>query len=153
MTPIYERTVYGIYMMGFMAIVAAFISTAMFMSDDPDKPYWTLLIFAVVPLFFGVMKVSVDKRELRIRFPLGVPRRTLAIADIEAVTVTRSKMETGFGVSVKPSHGRYCISGPSAVSILMGNGRTVLVGTPEPEKLLKAIEKARSRNRAGTGEA
>jgi len=150
MTPIYERTIVGTFLIIYMVVIAAVMFTAMTLDDDADGSMWFLIIFAVVPLLFGVMKVSVDRRELRVRFLLGVPRATLAVTDIEACTVTRSKLETGFGMSIKPSHGKYCISGPSAVSILLRNGRTYLVGCPDPEQLLKAIEKARAR--AGTRE-
>ena len=148
MTPIYERTILGTYLLMFMLVMAAFLATTMMFSDpEPGegKPWYVLLFLLIAPILMGVMKVSVDQKSLRIRFMLGFPRHTVAIEDIDTFRVTRSWKETGFGVSVKVGQGRYCISGPSAVTILLRNGRTLLVGTPEPEALAKAIRKARAR--------
>lgn len=148
MTPIYERTIFGTTLMIFMLVMVAFIGSTMMMSDvqpGESKPWIALLTPLIFPILMGFMKVSVSTKELRLRFPFGFPRRTVPIEEIDAFRVTRSWRETGFGISVKPSNGQYCISGPSGVSILLHNGRTLLIGTPDPERLVKAIEKARTR--------
>ena len=146
MTPIYERTVIGTWLVGFMMIMAALMFAVVFMAEDADKALWTPVLILVVPLLLGVMRLSVTPRELRVRFWLGLPRRTVPIADIDTYRVTRSRMETGFGVSVKPMQGHYCMSGPGAVNILLKNGRNLMIGTPEPEKLVKALDRARKRS-------
>lgn len=143
MTPIYERTVVGIWLLIFSLVMAGMMLTLMTLGDDADAPLWAPALLLIAPLIFGLMRISVTRDELRIRFWAGFPRRTVTLAEIEAYRVTRSKRETGFGISVKPSHGRYCIAGPSAVAVLLRNGRTLLVGTPEPEKLVKALDRAR----------
>lgn len=145
MTPFYERTIVGTWLIGFMAIMAIIMYTLIAFSSDADEAWWPPLLLIIVPLFLGVMRIAVTPKELRLRFWLGLPRRTVPIEDVEAYRVTRSLKETGFGIQLKPERGSYCMSGPSAVSILLKNGRTLTIGTPEPERLVKALDKARKR--------
>lgn len=146
MTPIYERTIVGTWLLGFMLVMAALMAAVILLAGDSNEGWWTPLILLAMPLVFGVMRVSVGRDSLRVRFWLGVPRRTVPVERIDGYAVTRSRRETGFGVALRPLDGKFCISGPSAVSILLRNGRTLLVGTPDPEALVKALDRARRRH-------
>jgi len=146
MTPIYERTVVGTWFIGFLLVIAGLVTVPMLL--DPDAPFlwWVPLIVVAVPSLFMVLRVRLTRETLLVLSPLGFPWRRCAVADVEAYRVTRSWRETGFGVTLKPLDGKFCIAGPRAVSILLRNGRTVLVGVPDPETLVKALDRALKRS-------
>ncbi|HPF34360.1 hypothetical protein KDK88_00060 [bacterium] len=142
MTPIYERTVVGTWLLAFLALMT--LTTTLIMALGEDDPIWWLpAVWAAVFLWLAVLRIRVDTEALRIRFWTGVPRRTIPLAAIDAYRVTRSKRETHLGLALKPGDGKYVIAGPSAVNILLRDGRTVLIGTPDPEALVKALDRAR----------
>lgn len=146
MTPIYERTIIGTWLIIFFSVMAAIMIGLAWRAEGPGvMPWIPSLVFPAMLLFMGIMRITVTQTELRVRFWPGIVRKTVKLTDIDAYQVTRSRAETGFGIALKPSQNRYVISGPSAVSVLLSNGRTVMVGTPEPEKLVKALDKARKK--------
>ncbi len=147
----YERNIVGTGIMIFMIVMSTFIGVTLMQSERPegDATPWFVMAMPLLGIVIGGwMRVTVSAEELKLRFLLGVPRLTLKVAEIDALRPTRGWRATGFGASVSTSRGRYCIAGPSAVSILMRNGRTFLIGVPDPEKLAKAVERAKARSGA-----
>ncbi len=145
MTPLYEKTIVGWPMILFVACMAVFLAVLLAI-DGEGGAAWFSLALLLIPLLMGFMKVSVHVGELRIRFLTGFPRRTVDLHDVESMTVIRSWWKTGLGISVKPLQGRFCVTGPDAVVLTMKSGLPIVVGTPEPKKLLKALNRARDRH-------
>jgi len=69
MTPIYERTIVGTWLLGFMLVMAALMAAVILLAGDSNEGWWTPLIMLAMPLVFGVMRVSVGRDSLRVGTP------------------------------------------------------------------------------------
>ncbi len=122
-------------------------------NPGPDWILWLiLLLFGIAfPIFFMSLRLIVEVQEdhVDIRFRPFTHRR-IAFDDIE-----RAKMRNyhpireygGWGVKGW-SHRKmaYSVSGNEGVDLQMRDGTSVMIGSREPRKLERAIEKAMKRN-------
>jgi hypothetical protein len=103
------------------------------------------LLFAAAPLVlllvFGRLRVQVDAQALEWQFGyLGLPRWRLPLADIMAVTATRTGWVDGWGIHYRPGLGWvFNAWGFGAVRIEKRDGRVFRLGTDEPERLASVI--------------
>ncbi len=102
-----------------------------------------VLLFALV----GALTVEVDDRAIRLRFGVGVVRKTFALADVASCRPVRNKWYWGWGIRLIPAEGLerrhawlYNVSGLDAVELQMTDGRTFRIGTDEPQKLSDFIQ-------------
>jgi hypothetical protein len=118
----------------------------------PRAAIWFMFIAVGVltpALFFSMrLIVTVNRRELGIRmWPLY--RRTVAIGDIktvEAVTFRPILEFGGWGVrySMRRKAWGYTVSGKEGVQMELSNGKRILVGSEQNNRLAAAIEQARN---------
>lgn len=94
---------------------------------------------------WGSLTVRIEDGELRVRFGPGWPRKTVRLADIAAVEVTRTTFMEGWGVHRTRRGWLYNVSGFDAVLLRLANGRSMMIGTDEPRRLKTAIERAQAR--------
>jgi hypothetical protein len=95
-----------------------------------------------VLLVFGRFTVAVDEQTLEWRFGLlGVPRWRLALAEVSAVEVTRSRWFEGWGIRRTSEGMLYNIAGFGAVRLHCKNGRRLRLGSDEPERLAAFIRR------------
>jgi hypothetical protein len=115
-----------------------------------DVPALELALLAGLPLALllglGRLVIEIDGPVLRWRFGwLGWPRWQVALSDIVAVEKTRAPGAAGSGIR-NTGQGRLynvAIGGP-AVALALRDGRRILLGTPEPEKLAAFVEARRT---------
>jgi hypothetical protein len=74
-------------------------------------------------------------------------RKELSLSDIRSVEVTRTRFWEGWGVHKTSRGWLYNVSGFDALLITLYDGKTILLGTDEPEVLRAAILKAIGRSR------
>ena len=115
-----------------------------------DVPALELALLAGLPLALllglGRLVIELDGPALRWRFGwLGWPRWQVALSDIVAVEKTRAPATAGSGIRTTRQGRLYnvAIGGP-AVALALRDGRRILLGTPEPEKLAAFIEARRT---------
>ena len=94
---------------------------------------------------WGALTVRIEGEDLQVRFGLGWPRKTVRLAEIAVVEVTRTTFMEGWGVRRTRRGWLYNVSGFDAVLLRLTNGRTLMVGTDEPRRLKTAIERAQAR--------
>lgn len=136
----YRHTQTGVLILGILAMTAAVIGWAVASSGAPPVSWTGLLIVFVVGLLFGSLTVEVDQRAVRFWFGPGVFRKTIPLAEIAACQVVTNPWWYGWGIRLTP-HGRlYNVSGLRAVELQLRGGRTVRIGTDEPDKLCHRIE-------------
>jgi len=117
---------------------------------SPGVPLSLLLAMVGLPLallaVLGRLVIELDARELRWRFGwLGRPAWRVALAEIEAVEKTRAPARAGSGIRGLGRQRLYNVSiGGPAVGLKLRDGRHILLGTPEPERLAAYIEARRS---------
>ena len=100
----------------------------------------TAAVCAVVFVVFRSLTVVVTKDEIRIRFGVGVVRKTFQMMDVEACSVVTNRWWYGWGIKRGPGFWLYNIGGFDAVELKFLDGRRTRIGSDQPEQLASAIE-------------
>jgi hypothetical protein len=101
-------------------------------------------IFVATFLIFATLTVEVDAREVRIRFGIGLIRRTVELADILHTEVIRTRVWWGWGLHWTPSGWLYNVAGREAVRLVLASAKPVIVGSDEALALKQAIDARRA---------
>ncbi len=105
-----------------------------------------LPLFVLLFLAFDGLTIRIVGGELRWAFGVfGFPRGRVALDDIAAAEPTRTTFWEGWGIRYTRRGWLFNVSGYDAVLIRKANGKTFLLGTDEPRKLVAAIERAKRR--------
>lgn len=104
-------------------------------------------LLGIVPLLgfflFGKLVVSVDRDAVRLRFGfLGLIRRSIALERVAGARAVRNKWYYGWGIRLTPYGWLWNIQGLDAVQLHYNDGGNTRIGTDEPEKLVRAVERA-----------
>jgi hypothetical protein len=132
---------------GFLAGAVLFVGMTV-IGDLRDSPYAqvVLLLGAMLAVTIGWLWSSLTVRiaddALRVQFGLGLPRKTVPLADLESAEVTRTRFVDGWGVHRTRRGWLYNVSGFDAVLLRRKDGKALLVGTDEPRKLKAALDRA-----------
>jgi hypothetical protein len=107
-------------------------------------PAWTpALLAALLGLAlatFGWLTVEVDSRAVRLRFGVGLFRRTLPIADLVRCDRMRTRLRWGWGLHWTPAGWLYNVSGRDAVRLELRGERPVVIGSDDADALKTAID-------------
>lgn len=91
-------------------------------------------------LVLGRFTVAVGEAQVAWHFGfLGRPRWQLPLADITAVDITTSSGWEGWGIRSTKTGMLYNASGLGAVRLTLRDGRSLRLGSPEPERLAGCI--------------
>jgi len=96
---------------------------------------------------FGWLVVEVDAKAIDVRFGVGLIGRRFDIADVRRCERLRTRIWWGWGMHWTPSGWLYNVSGRDAVRVEFISQRAVMIGTDEPDALVRAIEAARGMHR------
>lgn len=99
-----------------------------------------LLIPIAATFLFGSLRSEVDRTHLRIRFGVGLVRRSWELRDIASAEAVRNPWYTGWGIRYLPGVVVYNVSGFDAVEIRTRGGKRVRIGTNDPAGLQRAIQ-------------
>lgn len=102
----------------------------------------TELVALVVFSLFFQLTVTVDERELKISFGIGLIKKAWQLEKIMTTTPVQTKWWEGFGIHYTSRGWLYNISGMEAVEIELESGRHFRIGTDEPRALIGAIKQA-----------
>jgi hypothetical protein len=100
-------------------------------------------ILAAAYVLFATLTVEVDAREIRIRFGIGLVRRTVELADVLHCEVIRTRVWWGWGLHWTPSGWLYNVAGREAVRLVLASAKPVIVGSDEALVLKQAIDARR----------
>ncbi len=89
---------------------------------------------------FRSLTVEVDDSEIKIQFGDGPIKKTFNLHDVTSVHAVRTTPLQGWGVHFTGYAWLYNIYGLDAVEVNFNNGKSVLIGTDEPDKLAAAID-------------
>ncbi len=93
-------------------------------------------------LLFGWLTVEITDDHLRFRFGIGLFRRSIPLDRIAGAVRTRSSWLHGWGIHLTPRGWLYNIGGLDAVEIRLVSGRSLLLGTDEPDALCAALRQS-----------
>ena len=96
-------------------------------------------------LCLGRLVVEVHPRELRWQFGyVGWPAWTQPLAEVASTQVVRTRFLRGAGIRGSGRHRFYTVRpGGLALCLHLHDGRTVTLGTPDPQRLATALEDRR----------
>jgi hypothetical protein len=141
---VYTRTQFAspLIWVSLLAVVLICIMTVLF-----EEPVWALyLVAALLVAVFAVfhkMTVSIDAEYLRVSYGPGLIRFRFPLGSIRSCKQVRNSWWYGLGIRWTPHGWLYNIAGLDAVELELEDGRTVRVGSPEPEVLCRQLSGAR----------
>ena len=98
-----------------------------------------MLIMLTTAFAFSSFTITVKNGQLDWRFGPGVLRKSVPVSSIVSAEATTTSVFNGTGVHLTSRGWLYNISGRSAVSVTLNDGRRFLLGTDEPARLVEAI--------------
>jgi hypothetical protein len=102
-----------------------------------------LLIAGFLALVFGTLTVEVDEEVVRLRYGIGVIRKTIPLPDVQACREVRNPWYVGWGIRLAPSGVIWNVSGFDAVELDFPFGRSFRIGTDDKAALAAAIAMAK----------
>jgi hypothetical protein len=98
-------------------------------------------ILIVVGYLFGSMYVRVDDHLLSWQFGPGLWKKTIALNEVVAIAPAQFTWWYGYGIRATPKGWLYRVSGDDAVGVTLRSGKTVFIGTDEPDRLVAALQR------------
>lgn len=107
---------------------------------------WLILVFLLgILVLFHNLTVTIDDRDLRISFGIGLIRKRFPLDQIESCQPVRNSWLYGWGIRLTPRGWLYNVSGLDAVELKMKSGKTCRIGTDEPAVLATAVRETLDR--------
>ncbi len=138
----YRHTQVGRILIAVVALATLLAAPFVAMSDGVLMLPVVLGAPVVGILLFGWLTVEIANGYLRFWFGIGLIRRRIPLDRIAGIACTRSSWLYGWGIHLTPRGWLYNIGGLDAVEIRLTSGRTVLLGTDEPDALRAAIQQS-----------
>ena len=121
-------------------------AAAFFIAPMPSP--WQYLVLGLAVFFlaliilFHSLTIEVDEEEIRMHFGPGFVRKTWMIDSCLDARQTKTRLIDGWGIKLTNKGWLYSVSMPDAVLIRFTTGKSVQLGTDEPEALLAALLEA-----------
>jgi len=110
----------------------------------PFVPFLVLaLLFGVIVAMFYKLTVELSGSTLKLVYGIGLIKIKFEINELERTEIIKIPCYYGLGIRITPKGMLYNIQGSKAVNILYtsnGKRKSIMVGSPEPEQLKKALE-------------
>ena len=106
-------------------------------------PWLVVALFGLLALgllAYATLTVEVDAEDVRVRFGIGLIRKSIPLSDIARCEIVRTPSWWGWGMHWTPSGWLYNVSGRAAVRLEMTSQRPVMIGSDEAERLKAAID-------------
>jgi len=143
----YTHTQRSCFNLIFLAIIAAvFLNIFLNLASSTPEPIWfqvlafgvsgLLLVFA---LAFSSLTVTVDQDTLTWHFGLEFWKKSTARSEITNVRSVETRWWDGWGIRWTPNGWLYNVAGFDAVAVTTRDGKTVMIGTDEPDTLVSAL--------------
>jgi len=145
---LYRATQLGTTSTLIVMAVAVGVYFIMRLAVAPPWIFWlTLAVLIAVGLSTSSMTVVVTNRAVDWNGTLGLFHQSVDVAKITAVSIVRLPFISGYGLRIGRSSALWRVSGSTAVRLTLTDGRTIFLGSAEPERLVAAINTAQQ-NRA-----
>ena len=106
-------------------------------------PWLVVALFGLLALgllAYATLTVEVDAENVRVRFGIGLIRKSIPLSDIARCEIVRTPSWWGWGMHWTPSGWLYNVAGRVAVRLEMRSQRPMMIGTDEAERLKAAID-------------
>ncbi|GAA4892906.1 hypothetical protein [Ferrimonas pelagia] len=99
-----------------------------------------IAFLALVLLLFSSLTVTLTSTSLTWHFSFGFWTKRLALSEIVQVETRQTPWWYGWGIRLTPHGWLYNVSGRHAVKLHLKDGRTLLLGTDQPEQLQRRLQ-------------
>jgi hypothetical protein len=142
----YEHDQWGVLQCIFGATVVVVMGTLFVTAGPALRPaaviFVPLVIGAVIA--FARLQTHVDETAIAWAFTFGFPAGRIALDDLANAAITETNLLEGWGIHWTIWHGwLWNVQGFQAVELVRRDGRTVTIGTDDPQGLLEAIDRFR----------
>jgi hypothetical protein len=101
-----------------------------------------IVIFGLIMFIFYGLFIEVTETQIKLKYGIGLIRRSIEINDIDTVECVRNKWWYGWGIRLTPHGWLWNISGLDAVEIkYKDTDRKFRIGTNDSNKLKAEIDK------------
>jgi hypothetical protein len=139
MSPHYRHTQIGWVILGVMAAILAFVWSRLPPEAAAAAGVPMLLVAALTLLVFSALTVEVDAETIRLRFGIGLVRKSIPIGEVMGWQEVRNPWYSGWGIRLGPGYVLWNVSGRDAVELALASGQRYRVGTDEPAALAAAL--------------
>lgn len=144
----YQHIQPGYLIMVIMFSVVSFALSFSY-SEYPKVDQIEISIVAIIGLFclivgiiFSSLSIKVKEDSLSWHFGFKFWHKQVKIDEITSCVVVKNSILSGFGIRMMGSGWLYNVSGLLAVEVVLKSGKTIRLGTDEPEYLAQAIRAA-----------
>jgi hypothetical protein len=139
----YRRTQRGmlIYVAALLPLTFATFAIA---QAIPFAAWLTGILGVLIAISFGSLTVIVDDDAVRLRFGIGIGRRTIPLSAIRSAKVVDASAISGIGIRWLGDGWLYNVAFGSVVELALDDGKRMQIGAPDPKALLAAIESRQS---------
>lgn len=137
----YQHTQFAYLIIVFMAIIV--LPALLVASFSQPRESWPAAVVAVLLVLFAwlfsSLKIEVNDENLVFWFGPGWWRKIIPLAEIVSCKVVRNSWWYGWGIHLTSRGWVYNVSGLQGVEITLTSGKTLRLGTDEPQALASAI--------------
>jgi len=144
----YEQTQYGWFVIIVFLLVIGFLFLAYLNqwgnNPIPRTPFLIMIAVFITPLaLFYKMTIRVEERTVRIIYGIGLIRKEFSPERILNMEIYKIPWYYGMGIRITHEGWLYSLNSFKSVKITFpkdGKNKTILIGSPEPEKLIAVLE-------------
>ena len=125
-----------------IAVAGAVIATIAHVPWIYLSPFVVGAAYLGIQSLYSTVHVAVSPDTLEYWFGRGFRRNRIALAEIARCSVVENPANFGWSIRATFLEWFYNVSGPDVVEILLIDGKTIRIGTDEPEQLAQAIRDA-----------
>lgn len=135
----YHHTQAGTLMRVLFGLIGAGIFIAAGLAGEWAIAAGFAALMTTVLLLFHDLHVDVEAERIRLRFGIGLLRKSVPLADVKACRRVRNNPLYGWGIRYIGRGWLYNVSGLDAVELDLASGKRLRIGTDDPEGLEQAI--------------
>ena len=139
----YQHTQFAYLIVVFMAII---VLPALLLAgfSQPTQSWPAGVVAILLVLFtwlFSSLKIEVNEENLVFWFGPGWWRKVIPLQEVTGCRSVKNPWWYGWGIHLTPRGWIYNVSGFQGVEITLVSGKTLRLGTDEPQALVRAINK------------
>jgi hypothetical protein len=139
---VYRHTQIGYIILGLVGIGAAVLILLMVTSEVTALEAGVCVALVLVLFLFGTLTVEISDKEFSFSFGVGLIRKSIPMSDIERCVISSFAWYYGWGIRYTPQGWLYCVSGLTAITLMLKSGKAIQVGTDNAEELCTAVTNA-----------
>jgi len=142
----YHHYQFGTVIVAILAATIIFMSLPLMRSAEFNAIQLEVVIVLLLAItLFYALTIEIREDTLYIRMGIGLIRKRVPLADIAQARVVRIPLIAGLGIHGLPGVSWvWNVSGRGGVQLDFVKGGRLIVGSDEPEELLRAIESNKS---------